>query len=265
MLVLAVWAGHDVTAVHVDHGLRPTSELDAKAVAVVAERFGARFESRRVVVAAGPNLEARARDARYAALPDDVLVGHTADDQAETVVLNLIRGAGPVGLAGIRSDRRPLLELRRSETQRLCSSLGLDVVVDETNVDPRFRRNRVRHEAIPLLSDVAVRDVVPILARAAAHQREVAELVADVASTIDPTQAAALAAAHPLVAGEAVRRWFASVSGSAHPPGRAAVMRVLEVASGEARATDVIDGWRVSRSGGRLRLELACPEEGPAR
>jgi tRNA(Ile)-lysidine synthase len=248
--------------VHVDHGLRPASTAEAEVVATAARRFGARFESRRVVVTPGPNLEARAREARYAALPADVLVGHTADDQAETVVLNLIRGAGPAGLAGIRADRRPLLELRRIETHALCQSLGVEVVVDESNVDPAFRRNRVRHEAIPLLSQIASRDLVPILARAAAHQREVADLLSELAASIDPTDAAALAAAHPLVAGEAVRHWFASVADAPHPPDRAAVTRVLEVARGAARATDVTDGWRVARTDGRLRLERACPDEG---
>ncbi|HEX5365549.1 MAG TPA: ATP-binding protein, partial [Acidimicrobiales bacterium] len=114
LLVLAARAGCRVTAVHVDHGLRPGSAGEADVVRAVAADVGAGFRAERVEVAPGPDLEARARAARYAVLPPGALTGHTADDQAETVLLNLIRGAGLEGLAGMRADqRRPLLALRR--------------------------------------------------------------------------------------------------------------------------------------------------------
>ena len=151
LLVLAVEAGCDATAVHVDHGLRRGSAAEADVVAEVAARHGAAFETIRVEVGDGPNLEARARRARYAALPDDVLTGHTADDQAETVLLNLLRGSGLDGLAGYDPARRPLRLLRRRETHKLCADLGIQPVHDPSNDDPRFRRNRVRHELLPLL------------------------------------------------------------------------------------------------------------------
>src|SRR5436190_5711991 len=131
LLVLACAAGLAVTAVHVDHGLRPGSADEAGVVAEAAARFGAEFRSERVTVAEGPNLEARARDARYAVLSVDVLTGHTSDDQAETVLVNLLRGAALDGLAGMRDDgRRPILALRRSETAGLCAALGLEPVAD---------------------------------------------------------------------------------------------------------------------------------------
>src|SRR5687768_368395 len=126
LLVLAVAAGCQATAIHVDHGLRPGSAAEADVVAAAAERLGAAFRAERNPVEPGPNLEARARAARYAVLPPDVLTGHTADDQAETVLLNLLRGAGLPGLAGIRADeRRPLLALRRRETVAVCAAAGL--------------------------------------------------------------------------------------------------------------------------------------------
>ena len=107
LLVLAVAAGCSVTAIHVDHGLREGSAGEADVVAAAAARFGARFRAERVDVASGPNLEARARAARYAVLPADVLLGHTADDQAETILINLLRGAGVGGLTGMRRDASP--------------------------------------------------------------------------------------------------------------------------------------------------------------
>ena len=100
LLVLAVEAGCAVTAAHVDHGVRDASELEAQRVRVIAERLGAGFVAHRITVAPGPNFEARARQARYAVLPADVLTGHTADDQAETVVLNLLRGPGLMASPG---------------------------------------------------------------------------------------------------------------------------------------------------------------------
>ena len=257
LLALAVSAGLEVTAVHVDHGLRPGSDREADVVAAAADRFGARFRAVRVEVTDGPNLEARARQARYESLPADVLTGHTADDQAETMLLNLLRGAGPAGLSGMRAGpRRPILALRRADTERLCADLDLDPFVDPSNADARFRRNRVRHELLPLIADLADRDPVPVLARQADLFAEVDDLVADLAAAIDPTATAALAAARPVVAGEALRAWLlAEGVGDGHPVDGATVARLLDVVHHRAVATEVAGGWRVARNRGRLHLE----------
>jgi len=255
LLALASEAGLVVTAVHVDHGLRPGSEAEAEVVAAAAARFGARFRSERAAVTVGPNLEARARAARYAVLPPRTLTGHTADDQAETVLLNLVRGAGLDGLAGIRRDgRRPLLDLRRRETHALCEALGLEPVHDPSNEDLSLRRNRVRHEVLPLLDDVAERDVAAVLARQAELLAEASDLLGELALGVDPTDAVALRNASPALGRVAVRAWLRSI-GAGHPPDGATVARVLDVAAGRSRATDVGAGWRVARTAGLLRLE----------
>lgn len=254
LLVLARAAGREVTAVHVDHGLRPSSAAEAKVVEAAAVRFGAGFDARAVSVPPGPDLEARARRARYAALPEGVLTGHTADDLAETVLLNLIRGAAIDGLAGMRDGprvRRPLLGLRRDETHRLCRALGLDPVDDPSNRDRRFRRNRVRHDLLPLLADISERDVVPVLARQAELMADDADLLDELAAGFDPTDARALAAAPRALARRALRRWLRD-GDERHPPSSAEVERVLAVASGEAAACELAGGRRVRRSGGRL-------------
>jgi tRNA(Ile)-lysidine synthase len=256
LLVLAIEAGCDATAVHVDHGLRPDSARDADVVWAVAERVGAGFRSVRVDVGEGPNLEARARAARYRELPDDVLTGHTADDQAETVVLNALRGTGLDGVSAMRPGcRRPILALRRHETRELCRQLGLATVDDPSNEDLRFRRNRVRHEVMPLLDEIAERDVVPLLVRLAEHARDATDHLELAAAAIDPTDGAALAAADPELARRAVRRWLRTTNPERHPPSRATVDRVLAVARVEERAAEVGGGWRVARTGGRLRLQ----------
>jgi tRNA(Ile)-lysidine synthase len=251
LLVLAVAAGCEVTAIHVDHGLRPGSARDAEVVAEVAARWGASSRSVAVEVAPGADLEARARRARYDALPVDVLTGHTADDQAETVLLNLLRGAGLDGLAGFDPARRPLRALRRRETHKLCADLGIQPVHDPSNDDPRFRRNRVRHELLPLLDAIAERDVAALLARQSDHLRADAALLDELAQALDPTDARALAAAPAPLAARAVRRWLRE-GPELHPPDAAAVARVLAVARGEAVACEVGGGRVVRRRAQRL-------------
>ena len=255
LLVLATEAGCAVTAWHVDHGLRPGSDAEADVVSQAAARWGASFEARTAHCGPGPNLEARARAARYGVLPAGVLTGHTADDQAETVLLNLMRGSGPDGLAGIDPARRPLLDLRRHETQALCESLGLEPVQDPSNLDPAHRRNRIRHELLPLLCDIAERDVVPIIARGAGLMGAIRDLIDQLASAIDPTDAKALAAAPEPLAQMALRRWIQSKTGADHPPDAATIERVLAVARNDARSTEIGGGWRVTRSSQRLGLQ----------
>ena len=223
-----------------------------------ADRLGAAFDCVSVNVPAGANLEARARDARRHALPPEAMTGHTADDVAETVLLNLMRGAGLRGLAGIRpGPTKPILRLRRDETHRLCAELGLAPAHDPTNDSPAFRRNRVRHELLPLLDAIAERDVANVIARQADQLRDDSDLLDELASAIDPTDARALSAAPRALARRAVRRWLIAELRLEHPPDLATVERVLEVARTDARACDVAQGARVTRSGMRLALHGA--------
>lgn len=253
LLALAIAAGCRATAVHVDHGLRPGSASEGGLVAAAAAAMGAGFRAERIHVEAGPNLEARARAARYAALPRDALLGHTADDQAETVLLNLLRGASLDGLAGFHPARRPIRRLRRSETRALCAELGLAPLDDPSNDDPAFRRNRVRHELLPLADAIAERDLVPILARQADLLRADSLLLEEMAATLDPTDARAVAAAPEPLARRAVRAWLRT-GPERHPPDAATVERVLAVARGEVVAAEVGQGRSVRRSRGRLTL-----------
>jgi len=249
MLALAVEAGLCVTAVHVDHGVREGSADEADVVRDAARVLGSAFRAEHVDLAPGPNLEARARDARRRVLGPDAMTGHTADDQAETVLLNLVRGAGLDGLRGMRAGpTKPILALRRDETRALCRARGFVVVEDPTNDSPVHRRNRVRHEVLPLLDDVAERDVAAVLARSASVLAGDADLLDELAAALDPTDARALAAAPPPLARRAIRRWLTGQ----HPPDAATVERVLAVARGEIRATEVGEGVRVGRTRGRL-------------
>jgi hypoxanthine phosphoribosyltransferase len=259
LLVLAWSAGCDVTAVHVDHGLRAGSDAEADTVAAAAAAVGARFEAKRIEVPSGPNLEARARAARFDVLPEDVATGHTMDDQAETVLINLLRGAGADGLAGMAPGyRHPLLGLRRAETHDVCRAAGLEPVDDPSNVDPAFVRNRVRHELLPLCAEVAGRDPVPLLARQAGVLRDEVELLnaLAVAAVADPSDARAVAATSRPVARRALRTWLRTESGpdAAHPPSLAEVDRVLDVAAGKAVGTELSGGRQVRRSKGRLQV-----------
>jgi tRNA(Ile)-lysidine synthase len=253
LLVLAAAARCVVTAVHVDHGLRTGSAAEADVVAAAAAAVGASFRAVHVTVAPGANLEARARDARRGALPPGAATGHTMDDQAETVLVNLLRGAGVDGLAGMRlGPQHPLLGIRRAEAAALCRGKGFEPVADPSNVDPRFVRNRVRHELLPLACAVAGRDLVPVLARQAAILADEADLLDGLAAAIDPSDVDDLAAAPVALGRRAARRWLRHASGTGHPPDHAAVERVMALARGVGMATDVAPGRRVRRSGRTL-------------
>ena len=261
LMILAVAAGCTVTAVHVDHRLRSGSDLEGDVVAGTAQRFGASFRSETIDVPDGANLEARARDARYAVLPADVMTGHTADDQAETMLLNLMRGASSSGLAAMRPGfRRPILALRRASTEDLCRALDVTVVDDPSNRDPAYLRNRVRHELLPAMNALARRDLVPVLTRQSGLLRDDADLLDELAAAIDTTDAKQLAAAPLPLARRAVRLWLATD----HPPDAATVDRVLQVARGLAGGCDIGAGRRVERSRQRLRL-LGNPTNTPSR
>ncbi len=260
LLVLAVAHGSDVHAYHVDHGLRSGSSAEALVVADAAGRFGAEFTAIQIKVSPGPNLESRARTQRYEALPDGVATGHTADDQAETVLLAMLRGSAWVGLGGMEpTERRPLLGLRRSDTEELCQMLGLTPVDDPSNSDPVHRRNRVRHELLPLMASIAERDPVPILGRQAELLRQGGTVLAELAQALDPTDARGLAAAPEVLARGCVREWLWRGRGSEHPPDLATVDRVLDVARLVAGSTDVGYGWRVERS--NMILRLVAPQD----
>ncbi len=267
LLALGVASGCEVTAYHVDHGLRPDSAAEADVVADAAGRLGAGFVALRVDVSSGPNLEARARAARRAALPEDAATGHTADDQAETVLLNLLRGAGLDGLAGMRPGRlHPILGLRRAEAATFVAALGLSAVRDPSNDDPAFARNRVRHELLPLCCDIAGRDVAGIIVRQAGLLALEADTLEAAAASLEVTDASALAAAPVALARRAVRAWLRDGQPERHPPGLAAVERVLAVARGEVVACELPGGRRVRRSAGRLLVEVpAATSWGAAR
>ena len=258
LLILASMTGEEVIAHHVDHGLRPNSSIESDSVARLANQVGAKFRSVTLSLEEGPNLEARARSARFDALPDAVLTGHTADDQAETIILHLLRGGGPDALAGMGDEHHPIIKLRRADTESVCQIFEWTPVEDPTNEDPRFRRNRVRHEVLPLLNDVAERDVVPLLIRAGEIAEKDADLLDQLAQEIDVTDAAALASAPIALARRSIRAWLRGE----HPPDLASVERVLQVARGEALGTEITGGRSVRRTNGKLRLETLPQEHG---
>ncbi len=170
--------------VTVDHGLQPGSAAQAARAAACGRELGLDpVLTVDVEVGGEGGPEAAARTARYAALDAlavrlgaDVLLGHTLDDQAETVLLGLGRGSGPRSIVGMavvdRPYVRPLLRVRRATTEAACAALGLTPWDDPHNVDPRYQRVRLRSEVVPLLDDVLQGGVAPALARTAELLRD---------------------------------------------------------------------------------------------
>ncbi|MFC5433519.1 tRNA lysidine(34) synthetase TilS [Microbacterium suwonense] len=183
-----------VTAAVVDHGLQPGSDAVAQRAAEQARSLGADARVLTVQVDAQhpDGLEAAARDARYAALRDCaqqlgatvVLLGHTLDDQAETVLLGLSRGSGSTSLQGMAPERvdadgirwlRPMLGLRRVTTRACCTASDLSPWDDPHNTEPRFARVRVRERVLPVLESELGPGIAEALARTAEQLREDAE------------------------------------------------------------------------------------------
>jgi tRNA(Ile)-lysidine synthase len=184
-------AGLPVLGVTVDHGLRPDSAEVADRVVTQMAAMGATetMTARVTVTATGQGPEAAAREARYAVLEEVaervgaavVLLGHTLDDQAETVLLGLARGSGTRSLAGMRPAfevfRRPLLGLTRAQTEQACRAEQLDWWTDPHNSDRGFARVRVRESVLPTLERELGPGVAAALARTAAMAREDTDLL----------------------------------------------------------------------------------------
>ena len=261
--------GREARAVHINHSL-PYSSRMAEAARGISEQLG--IELAEVSISPGAESEDAMRTARYRALadhsrPDEVVItAHTADDQAETVLHNLLRGAGLDGMAGIPSRRerfhRPLLGVWRSETRELATLTGLPWEDDPQNDDPRYLRNRIRRRLIPQLEteyqprlrEGLVR--MSALARAdLSHLEELASLTPVRRSPDGSVElsCAQLAELSPPISSRVVRQALRQVRGP-HGGAEAEVQRVLGVANGKAPRTELGGGVTVTRSGDRLLL-----------
>ena len=256
MLLHALYAlreehGCALSVASVDHGLRREAPAEVALARALAERLALPFHALTVRVPPGASLQAQARAARYASLracaiecgADRIAVGHTLDDQAETVLARLLRGAGIEGLAAIspaRSDGvvRPLIDCTRSEVHAYADAAGLTVADDPSNRDPRYLRVRVRSRHLPALC-----------AESPGLPRQLASLADDArqaAALLDAEAARALAraagrAAPLLEEPEIVRRW--------------ALRAFVEARSGAALArTHLIALDRMLSEGGSVRV-----------
>jgi tRNA(Ile)-lysidine synthase len=189
-----------VVALHVHHGLSPNADAWSAHCESFADSLGVRFAARcvDVVRAGGESLEAAARDARYRALDQlcdehgakSLWLAHHADDQAETVLLQLLRGAGVAGLAAMSPERidgtmsvprvRPLLNLLRAQLEHYAHERDLNWIDDESNVDTRYARNALRHDVLPVLA-VHFPGFRDALARTASHAASAQRLLDELA------------------------------------------------------------------------------------
>lgn len=290
--------GVEVTAAHLNHGLRGESaEEDARFAETLAREHGFEFVAGRADVGArvsesGDNLEQAARRARYEFLSEAarrveaaaVLTGHTLDDQAETVLLRLLRGSGSEGLGGMRPERsleeggrvllrRPLLEwARRADTEGYCRARGVEFRADEMNEDERFARVRVRRTLLPLLETFNPR-ASESLARAAGLLREessalegfASRLLEDARAEVDgidaskdseawPLRVEVLSGAPAALRRRALRLWIARGRGGLRRISLANVTAVERLLKGErgGRVAELPGGARVERRRGLL-------------
>ncbi len=274
---MAARAGLSFRAIHVNHGLDGSSRLEA-AAAAVATRIGCPLAVVQVIL--DRDSEGEARRERYAALfserrEDEWLVtGHSADDQAETVMMNLMRASGADGLSGMATARwplaRPLLQVWRSEIREIAALAGLPFVDDAANEDLRHLRNRMRSQLIPEIEgryNPAFRQSLVQSAAVLAGDRDLLDRMATLRVEAMPGAvrfvAAEVATAEPALAARVIRRAVASAR-PPHPPSAMDVTHILGVAAGlEGRAV-VSGGGSVERRGPWLVVSWAQEDAVPA-
>ncbi len=270
-------AGARAGLVTIDHGLADGSARQAHRVAAIGAELGldpVEIVPVSVGTAGGP--EAAARMARYAALDGvgaaldaRILLGHTLDDQAETVLLGLGRGSGPRSIVGMaaRDGRylRPLLGLRRTTTQAACAALGLTPWVDPHNADPAFQRARLRTEVLPLLEDVLQGGVAEALARTADLLRDdlaALDAWAGGVRTDDAPAIAPLADLPRAVRTRVLRAWAAARGAGPLSAERTAALDALIVSWHGQGPVDLPGGVLVRRTSGTLEgYSVPSPQE----
>jgi tRNA(Ile)-lysidine synthase len=268
-------AGLAAGAVTIDHGLQDGSAERARSVAATLRGLGLDPVHAVAVTVDGPGgPEAAARTARYAALEKAaadtgavaVLLGHTLDDQAETVLLGLARGSGSRSLAGMPPRRglfvRPLLGVRRSVTAAACAAQGLSAWSDPHNADRRFARVRVRLDALPALEDALGPGVAEALARTAGQLRDDAEVLEEIAAVEraradDPLAAASLAGLPGAVRARVLRSAALDAGCPAGALTASHVGRIAELVTDwhGQRGVDLPGGVRAVRRSGKLCFE----------
>lgn len=279
----AIRAGLSVRALVVDHALQDGSGDVAAIAADAARRLGARAQVLHVEVGRTGGPEAAARAARYDALDaarsgSPVLLAHTADDQAETVLLGLARGSGARSIAGMRPWNppwgRPLLGVRRAQTLAACTELGLHPHHDPHNRDPRFTRVRLRAEVLPLLDDVLHGGVVEALGRTATALQADNDALDALADDMyrrgvddDALDVESLGTAPRAIRTRVLRRWLLDV-GATEPTHRVITAVDELVTANRSRSQVAIAGDRTvrrvaERSGRRLVVRGVPRSEEP--
>jgi tRNA(Ile)-lysidine synthase len=272
---------------HFDHRLREGSALDAAYVRRLADRHRLPFHLRAATSSPpkGASVEAWAREQRHFAIAEvtresgvaRTAIGHTMDDQAETVLMGLVTGSGIQGMSGIAPVTgtwvNPLIEVTRPEVETFCRSLHLRPRTDPTNADTRFLRNAIRLRGLPKLERAVGRSLREPLARTAAGLREDADELmrqtfAVLDEVVDATPGGAdLFAARLLdlpraIAGRVVAH---AVYGCGVPCARADVLAVLDLAAGRpGRRRDLSSGLKARRDGEYVQLSRPSPGAGEA-
>jgi len=278
----ALAPGHrlQISAIHIHHGLSPNADAWAEFCSDQCARRGVPLATHRIALRRerSTSLEARARKARYERLlgadVDVVALAHHADDQAETLLLQLLRGAGPHGLAAMPAFKpgrpallRPLLALTRDRLAAYAGARGLSWIEDESNADVSYVRNFLRREVAPLLR-ARFPGYPATLVRAASHQADAAAL-ADALAGIDALEAVdatglsrARLAALPPSRARNLLRWYLRERGLRSPSKArlADMLRQLVAAADDARIRIAQDGAEVGRYRDRIAVHAPAGE-----
>lgn len=248
LMCIVYHLGRTASVHHVNHGIRDASNDEAKIVQELAENFQFDFFLYETTIGF-QNMEENARQARQDFLPEDVLTAHSFEDKVETVIMNFMRGATSKGFSPMTD--KPLINITANELDSIVVYYDVSPCVDSTNFTQEHVRNRVRHELIPLMTDISGTNIAKPIIRNSQIALEESEYLDQIASKIDITQCKTAKTENIVILRRATRMWIEE--NISHKYSEVNITNLVSVVQGETLGTQIA-GKTIRRQNNQLHI-----------